>query len=215
MASYSSPHDSQFFTRRAITFSIAVGVQVLIVVLLSSGLASRVMNIVAPPIQTDIVQEVQKHDEAPPPPPPKMERPPVEVPPPDVAINMPAETRTTAITNTTSRPQPKAAPPPAPVHHVTKSFGVMGRGFPNSADFYPPASQRLSEEGTTYVHACVGPRGELVQPAPTVAKSSGHSRLDDAAIRLAKSASGKYTPGTEDGKPASTCTTFSVRFQLQ
>ena len=216
MASYSSPHDSQFFTRRAITFTIAVAVQVLIVVLLGTGLASRVMNIVAPPIQTDIVQEVQKHDEAPPPPPPKMEHPPVEVPPPDVQINMAAETRTTAITNVTNKHVVKTAPPPPPpVHHSIRGFGVLSRGLPNSADFYPPASQRLNEEGTAYVHACVGPNGQLVDPAPTIAKSSGRTRLDEAALRLAKAASGKYTPGTEDGKPASTCATFSVKFQLQ
>jgi len=162
------------------------------------------------------VQEVQKHDEAPPPPPPKMERPPVEVPPPDVTINMPAETRTTAITNTTSKPVSRAPPPPpAPVHHSITSIGVNGRNFPNVNDFYPPASQRLSEEGTSQVHVCVGPRGELVQPAPTIAKSSGHSRLDEAAIRLARAGSGRYKPATEDGKPISACTTFSVKFQLQ
>ncbi|HXS26573.1 MAG TPA: energy transducer TonB [Steroidobacteraceae bacterium] len=215
MASYSSPHDSQFFTRRAITFTVAVGVQVLIVLLLSTGLASRVINIVAPPIQTDIVQEVQKHDEAPPPPPPKMERPPVEIPPVDVAINVPSETRTTAITNVTDKPVKKAPPPAPPVHHVTSTIGVNGKNFPNVNDFYPPASTRLGEEGTSQVHVCVGPNGRLVQPAPTIAKSSGHSRLDEAAIRLAQAGSGRYKPATEDGKPISACTTFSVKFQLQ
>ena len=173
------------------------------------------MNIVAPPIQTDIVQEVQKHEEAPPPPPPKMERPPVEVPPPDISINVPSETRTTAITNTTTKHVVKAPPPPAPVHHSVTSIDVHGRGFPNSADFYPPASQRLSEEGTAQVHVCVGPDGHLVEPAPTLAKSSGHTRLDDAALRLAKAASGKYKAATEDGKAISACTTYGVRFQLQ
>jgi periplasmic protein TonB len=215
MASYSSPHDSQFFTRRAITFTIAVAVQILIVALLSTGLASRVINIVAPPIQTDIVQEVQKHDEAPPPPPPKMERPPVEVPPPDVAINIPSETRTTAITNTTTKHVVKA-PPPAPVRHVAGTRAALGKHFPNSQDFYPPASQRLSEEGTTMLEACIGPNGRLTED-PKVVKSSGHTRLDEAAVRLAKSASGSgdYIPATEDGKPVSQCTKFNVIWRLQ
>ena len=214
MASYSTPHDSQFFTRRAITFTVAVAVQVIIVVLLTSGLASRVINIVAPPIQTDIVQEVQKHEEAPPPPPPKMERPPVEVPPVDVAINIPSETRTTAITNTTTRHVVKA-PPPAPVHHTVTRAGI-GKHFPNTSDFYPPASQRLSEEGTTTLEACVGPNGRL-ENDPKVVKSSGHTRLDDAAVRLAKSASGsgQYIPATEDGKPITQCTRFNIIWRLQ
>lgn len=216
MASYSAPHDSQFFTRRVITFAVAVGVQVVIVLLLSTGLASRVINIVAPPIQTDIVQEVQKHDQAPPPPPPKMEKPPVELPPPDVAINIPSETRTTAITNVTNKPVPKPTAPPAPVHHtITGISGMNNRNFPNVNDFYPPASARLGEDGTAMVHVCVGPNGRLVAPDPTIAKSSGHSRLDEAAIRLAKAGSGKYKPATEDGKPISACTSFSVKFQLQ
>lgn len=212
MASYSSPHDSQFFTRRVITFAIAVGVQVLIVVLLGTGLASRVINIVAPPIQTDIVQEVQKHDEAPPPPPPKMERPPVEVPPPDVAINIPAETRTTAITNTTDKPVKRAPPPaPAPRRVVTRP-AALARNFPNSQDYYPPASQRLNEEGTTLMESCVGPNGQLVQE-PKVLKSSGHTRLDEAAVRLAKA--GRYVPEAVDGKPVNSCIKFNVVWRLQ
>lgn len=213
MASYSSPHDSQFFTRRVVTFTIAVGVQVLIVALLATGLASRVIDIVAPPIQTDIVQEVQKHDEAPPPPPPKMERPPVEIPPPDVAINIPSETRSTAITNVTTKPVRKAPPPPPP-RQVVRTNASIGRNFPHTSDYYPPASQRLSEEGTTEVESCVGPGGRLVKD-PVVVKSSGHSRLDEAAIRLAKAGSGKYTPATADGKAVDQCIKFNVVWRLQ
>jgi len=214
MASYSSPHDSQFFTRRAITFTVAVGVQVLIVLLLSTGLASRVINIVAPPIQTDIVQEVQKHDEAPPPPPPKMERPPVEIPPVDVAINVPSETRTTAITNVTDKPVKKAPPPAPPARQVVTRNAQLGRSFPNSQDFYPPASTRLGEEGTTQMESCFGPNGQLTQD-PKVLKSSGHSRLDEAAIRLAKAGSGKYVAEAVNGKPVSTCLKFNVVWRLQ
>lgn len=214
MASYSSPHDSQFFTRRVVTFTIAVGVQVLIVALLATGLASRVINIVAPPIQTDIVQEVQKHEEAPPPPPPKMERPPVEVPPPDVAINIPAETRTTAITNTTSKPVKAAPPPPPPPRQVITRTAALGRGFPNSQDFYPPASTRLNEEGTTLMEACFSANGQLTQ-APKVLKSSGHSRLDEAAIKLAKAGSGKYVAEAVNGKPVNSCLKFNVVWRLQ
>ncbi|MGH8219032.1 MAG: energy transducer TonB [Steroidobacteraceae bacterium] len=212
MASYSSPHDSQYFTRRVVTFTIALGVQILIVTLLATGLASRVINIVAPPIQTDIVQEVQKHDEAPPPPPPKMERPPVEVPTPDVQINIPSAPRSTAITNVTTKPV-KRAPPPPP-RRVVRTNASIGRSFPHTSDFYPPASQRLSEEGTTEVESCVGPGGRLMRD-PTVVRSSGHSRLDEAAIRLAKAGSGKYKPATEDGKAVDQCIKFNVVWRLQ
>ncbi len=211
MASYSSPHDSQFFTRRAITFAVAVGVQVLIVVLLSTGLASRVINIVAPPIQTDIVQEVQKRDEPPPPPPPKMERPPVEVPPPDVAINVPVETNSTAITNVTTKhvaPQP----PPAPPRKITRTYARLDiRHSPPTDDYYPPTSRRLGEQGTATVYTCFGPDGR-VSGAPRVQRSSGSSRLDEAAVKWASHA--RAIPATEDGKPVAGCVPFAVKFVL-
>src|SRR5579875_2689421 len=158
MATYSSPHDSSFFTRRAITMAVAIAVQVGIVVVFSSGLATRVINIVAPPIQTDIVQEVQKRNEPPPPPPPKMERPPVEVPPPDVAINVPVETNSTAITDVTNKHVQKAPPPAPPPRRVVKTYARLDiKHSPSTDDYYPPTSRRLGEQGTATVYTCFGP----------------------------------------------------------
>jgi periplasmic protein TonB len=215
MAAYAQ-HDNTFFSRRAIAFVAIVLLHVLLIYGLASGLAHRVIEAVAPPIQTDIVQEVQKRDEPPPPPPPKLERPPVEVPPPDVAINMPVETNSTAITDVTNKhveaAPPPPPPPPKPVAVVRAS---MGKGFPDVDSFYPPASQRLEEQGSSLVEACIGPQGTLVAD-PTVAKSSGHARLDEAALKLAKAGSGRYKPGTEDGKPmAKSCFQFVVKFQIK
>jgi outer membrane biosynthesis protein TonB len=64
------------------------------------------------------------------------------------------------------------------------------------------------------MHACVGPDAKLTEE-PAVVKSSGSARLDGGAMRLAKAASGKYTPGTEDGKPVGGCVNFLVKFQLK
>jgi periplasmic protein TonB len=212
MAAYAQ-HDSNFFSRRAIAFVAILLLHVLLIYGLASGLAHRVIEAVAPPIQTDIVQEVQKRDEPPPPPPPKLERPPVEVPPPDVTINVPVETNSTAITDVTNKhvvaPPP---PPPAPRSVVSTQVGFL-KGFPNSEEFYPPASQRLDEEGTATVEACVGPNGMLTQE-PKIMKSSGHSRLDEGAVKLAKAGQGKYKPATEDGKPIAKCFSYFVKFQL-
>jgi len=101
MAYYAQQHDASFFSRRAIAFITIVLLHVLLLYAFSAGLANKVLNVIAPPIQTDIVQEVKERDQPPPPPPPKMERPPVEVPPPDVTINLPQETNSTAITDVT------------------------------------------------------------------------------------------------------------------
>ena len=83
--------DSSFFTRRAAVFVAIIAVHVLLLWALASGLARRLIETVAPPLQTDIVEEVAKRDEPPPPPPPQMERQQVEIPPPDINIEVPAE----------------------------------------------------------------------------------------------------------------------------
>ncbi|HEY6484295.1 MAG TPA: energy transducer TonB [Steroidobacteraceae bacterium] len=203
-------HDTQFFTRRTIVLFAIVALHVFIAWALATGLARRAVELVAPPLQTEIVQEVQKKDEPPPPPPPQLERPPVEVPPPDVQINVPVET-TTAIQDVTNKPVVKA-PPPAP-KPVNRTPGGMGAHFPNSDDYYPPASRRMGEQGAATVHVCVGVNGKLTEE-PTVSQSSGSSRLDEGAVKLAKAGSGRYKPGTEDGKPINSCFQFRIKFEL-
>src|SRR5437762_6386062 len=92
-------HDSQFFTRRGAVLVVILGVHLFLAWALATGLARRVMEVIAPPIQTDIVEEKKLEKEPPPPPPPEFEKPPVEVPPPVVQIQIPVETApTTAIT---------------------------------------------------------------------------------------------------------------------
>ncbi len=123
---------------------------------------------VAPPIQTDIIEEVKQEDTPPPPPPPEFERPPVEVPPPEVTIDIPVDTaQSTAITDVTDRPVPMAPPPPPPPPKAVKRAS-LGKNFPASEDYYPAASKRLGEEGSPTVKVCVGPTGKLTEE-PTIA----------------------------------------------
>jgi protein TonB len=212
MAAY--VQDSNFFTRRTIVLFVIVALHVFIAWALASGLARRTFELVAPPLQTDVIDEVKKEDQPPPPPPPQMERPPVEIPPPDVAIEVPVETQTTAIQDTTNQHVVAAPPPPAPVAKKVMVAAKPGKNFPQTEDYYPPASKRLGEEGAANVHVCVGPNGKLTED-PTLAKTSGSARLDDGALKLAKAGSGHYTPGTEDGAPATTCVVFKIKFELR
>jgi protein TonB len=194
---------------------VIIALHVFIAWALATGLARRAIELVAPPIQTEVVEEVQKKDEPPPPPPPQMERPPVEIPPPDVAIEVPQETQTTAIVDVTDKPVPKAPPPQvAPVAKKVQVAPRPGKGFPSSEDYYPPASKRLGEEGSANIHVCVGPNGKLTED-PTLAQTSGSARLDDGALKLAKAASGHYQAGTEDGQPSTMCTVFKIKFELR
>lgn len=77
MAAYA--HDSTFVPRRIVVFLFIVAFHIALVWALATGLARKVVEVLAPPIQTDIIEEMQQDEPPPPPPPPQMERPPVEV----------------------------------------------------------------------------------------------------------------------------------------
>jgi len=136
----------------------------------------------------------------------------VEVPPPDINIAMPeVGPSTTAITARVAE-APKAAAPVAKAAVAATAVG-LGKGFPNVDDYYPDASRRLGEEGLTVVDICVGPDGKLTE-APKVGKTSGHERLDQAAVKVATLGSGRFKPATEEGKPVAKCTQLPIRFKL-
>lgn len=66
---------------------------------------------------------------------------------------------------------------------------------------YPAISIRQQEQGTTAIQLCISPAGRVT--AATLAQSSGHSRLDDAAMKWIRSV--RFTPGTVEGRPAAVC----------
>lgn len=198
-------------TRRGAVLVAIIALHAFIAWALATGLARRAIEVLAPPIQTTIVEETKKEEAPPPPPPPQFERPPVELPPPDVTINMPVEESSTAI-RVTNTPVVRA-PPVAVASRPATGVG-FGKGFPNSDEYYPDASRRLEEQGIVTVHVCVGPDGKITED-PTVAKSSGSARLDGGAVKLAKAGSGRYIAGTEDGKPVTKCINYNVKFQLR
>jgi periplasmic protein TonB len=212
MAAY--VHDSQFFTRRTVVLFAIIGLHFFIFWALATGLARRAIELVAPPLQTAVIDEVKQQDQPPPPPPPQMERPPVEVPPPDVNIEVPVETQSTAIVDTTNRHVEAPPPPPPPTRNVVRVAGGPGKNFPSTDDFYPSASARLGESGTATVHVCTDSKGKLTEE-PKISGTSGISRLDDGAMKLAKAASGRYKPASEDGNPIASCFDFRIKFQLR
>jgi protein TonB len=201
-------HDSFFMTRRGVVLMAIIGLHIFIAWALATGLARRALEVIAPPIQTDIVEEVKTQKEPPPPPPPEFQKPPVEVPPPDVTIDMPVEApATTAITAVAATPH---APAP-PVHVGSHKAPTVAKNFPASEEYYPAASKRLNEEGAPTVHVCVGANSKLTA-APTISQSSGSPRLDEGALNLAKA--GRYIAGSDDGKPIDACFDFRIKFQM-
>jgi len=204
-------HDTSFFTTRTTILFTIIALHVFIAWALATGLARKAIEMVAPPIQTDILQEEQKKVEPPPPPPPDLMKQQVEVPPPDVTIELPVETtQTTAISNVTT----KHIEAPKPVAPVNRTPGGPGKNFPQTEDYYPAASKRLEEQGVAIVSVCVDPAGKLTGE-PALGTTSGSPRLDDGALKLAKAGSGHYKPPAEDGKPVPGCFKFGIRFQLR
>jgi protein TonB len=194
---------------RVTVLAIIIGFHVLMGVGLVTGLAQKAVQLIAPPIQTDIIEEIQQEDRPPPPPPPQMERPPVQVPPPDVVIDIPIQQATNTISNVTDRPVPRVVAPPPPKVVVPAKI----RRMPSSEDYYPAASKRAEEQGSVVVRACVDASGRLMGE-PTVVTSSGYSRLDQGAVRLAKA--GRYQAGTSDGQAQSeSCVSFRVKFEIK
>jgi TonB family protein len=72
----------------------------------------------------------------------------------------------------------------------------------------------MGEQGIATVQVCVDARGRLTAD-PTLAASSGSSRLDEASLRVARAGSGHYRPTTENARPVSACYAFRIRFKLQ
>jgi periplasmic protein TonB len=75
---------------------------------------------------------------------------------------------------------------------------------------YPPASERLQEEGTVTLKFLISENGQVLSGA--VEKSSGYKRLDDAA--LAALSLCKFRPATVDGKPKQEWSSLRYRWEL-
>jgi protein TonB len=201
--------DTQFLTRRTVVLFAIIALHIFLAWVLATGLASRAIQMVAPPIKTTIVQQTKTQLKPPPPPPPQLKQQQVEVPPPVVNINIPQAAQTHAITVVKKVVQ--AAPPPAAVH-VTP-LRAIANGFPPTDDYYPDASRRLGEQGTALVKLCIGAGGRVIGD-PAIQRSSGSSRLDQAAIRYARATSGHFQPETRNGQPVTVCTALPIKFQL-
>jgi TonB family protein len=91
-----------------------------------------------------------------------------------------------------------------------RTLPSTGRDFPSSDMYYPPISRRSHESGVTAVRVCIAADGTVAEA--TIDKSSGSKRLDDAALELTRAGSGRFTPGTEDGKPIAGCFVYKIAF---
>ena len=176
---------------------------------LYSGLLNRAVELVVPVVVLSQLIEPPKPKVVPPPLPPSppqvkkaITKAPTVAAPLPKAINDPTPSPN-APTGTVT-PQPEPAPISAPVAAATAGPpSPPAVQMPSSdADYlqnpkpaYPAISRRLNEQGRTTVRVLIGPDG-LPQRAE-ISKSSGFSRLDDAA--LATVMRWRYVPGKRGG----------------
>ena len=188
------------------------------VYVLYSGLLVRAVELVLPVAVLSQFIEPPKPQETPPSPPPppqaQVKKPtnptPTKVPtvvaPVPLAISDPTPALN-APTGSTA-PQPAPAPIAAPVAAVTvapPTAAALVVQLPSSdADYlqnpkpgYPAISRRMNEQGKTTVRVLIGADGQPQRAE--IVKSSGFSRLDDAA--LATVLRWRFVPGKRGGVP--------------
>jgi TonB family protein len=203
----------QSFSRRTTVILLIVGLHVLVIgVLATTIVAPKVFKGPPPRIVADFVPSPRPL--VPPPTPVDLRLKSFDIDPPLPPAPV-VPTEDTATTRDQIREQPSAYPAGAPVPRpVNRVLGGPGAGFPDADDFYPQASIRGREMGVATVSVCVDSAGRLIG-RPILDQSSGSSRLDEAALRLARAGSGHYRATTENGRPVSACYPFRVRFQLR
>jgi len=209
----------------SISIATAMGLHVLLVMLVISGMLEHVhKEIETPPVIIELIQP--KKLEPPPPPPPKPEpknlvppKPPKPEPvrpePPKVVEQRPEppkpEPARAVMPTHEAPPKPapapapapeavaKPAPPPAPAPTPAKSSSGSSAQYVGACEApYPKLSQRMNEKGTVVVKVLVksdGTAGDV-----ELKSSSGYPRLDQAWLEAIKNC--RFTPSTgSDGKP--------------
>jgi periplasmic protein TonB len=202
--------DPSLLSPRAAMFLLILCLHALVIYALAAGLARRVFEEIAPPINVLAVDTATPR-QPPPPLPPLRELQPAKIE--NVEPVIPIETPPDPNAVRDAGPANSEHPLPPP-REVSRIVGGPGAGFPHTEDFYPAASRRIGETGVVTVRVCVDATGRLTGD-PAIAQSSGSVRLDEGALKLARAGSGRYRATTEDGRAVSSCYPYRVRFELR
>jgi periplasmic protein TonB len=161
--------------RHLVGITVVILFHVLVVYVLVTGLAKKVIDVVRAPIETKVIEEIKKPPPPPEvvlPPPPKLEAPPPPfIPPPEIQIATPPPAPTITATTPTPPPAPVTiapAPPPtvaaAPAPAGPIKVGVV---CPNVATVlgdssFPAEAQRKGiEKGEATMEWTVTTSGEI------------------------------------------------------
>jgi TonB family protein len=206
--------NASLFSGRSATFLLVAALHAAVLCGLAVGLSSKFPKVIPTRIEAKYIEKRLPTIDLPQPTTPNWSTPIVDRPPVDPLPPIAPESPPPGDAKVVTAEPPGTDVTPLPPAKVIRVLGEPGKGFPNTADFYPPASIRGGEMGVAAVRACVDGNGRLTSD-PTIVQSTGKPRLDEAALRLARAGSGHYRATTEDGKPVSSCYAFGIRFDLR
>lgn len=204
--SYAEPVSSG---RRLTGLVVVVLVHAAVIYALVTGLARTIVEVVRPPLETKIIEEIKAPppDKPPPPPPPRLAAPPPPyIPPPEVQVQLPPTVQPAISAITSVKPAAPVAPPgqraPAQVQqpskpHVPVRMPAVVDAKACEKPEYPPAALRAQESGVVLLSFLIDVNGAVLESK--VERSTGFRRLDEAARRALGLC--KFKPATVDGKP--------------
>ena len=183
--------------------------------------AVRQSVVQAAPLLIDFITLAPPKPEVPPPPRPVVEKPrpaplitaaptPAPAPPAFVAEPAPPEPPPPVVAvNTPPEPAPPAPPAPPPTPKTVAATAVQYTRPP--APVYPAMSRRSGESGRVVLRVLIDEKGLPRQIA--VQQSSGHARLDNAALEAMKDA--RFKPYTENGVALPVWAPAPIAFDLE
>lgn len=121
----------------------------------------------------------------------------------------PASAAATAASWAGNGPSPSVATAP-PLPPATLSIRSVSYRVPPELQ-YPPAARQAQEQGRAWVRLLVDAAGNPQQVG--LARSSGHPRLDEAAVATASST--RFQPHTENGVPRAFWVVMPFVFELE
>ncbi|PKU22510.1 energy transducer TonB [Telmatospirillum siberiense] len=189
-------------SRRFAGLAVVLLLHGVLIYALATGLGRQAVEVLRKPLETRIIEEIKP---PPPPertlpPPPKLEAPPPPyIPPPEVVVRTPPPKAIAAVT--TVKPAEPSPPPvvrEAPVvRAAVRVPPVIDAARSCRQPEYPAVSRRLEETGAVILQFLIDVDGSVLQSK--VDSSSGHSRLDEAAIAALSKC--RFKAGSVDGVP--------------
>lgn len=208
---FRTPHTRETRTKEqtifGLVFAFTVEGAIIYILLATLGVAPK--PFVPHSIIGTLIPEEIKNFDPPPPPPPTFQSPAIPTPfVPTVTLEfVPAQEH--AITLPPADPPERVASLPPPTVTFTPARALVAT---HTTPDYPPISRRLGEQGTLRLRLSITVEGAVKDAM--VEQSSGHQRLDDAAVQWVK-AHWRYAPAMEGTRAVPSMLSAVVTFKLQ